>query len=152
MAGNLILGFSKCTKFNKCDLVVCMNIYPSLLILLYLFHSYSAQALNMLHLPGERRNEHFSFLVDPVLVYSGLIVSTGNCMVENMTINMNVSIRDKSPEGRWMCVCVCVSFHIGYLLSILVSDKWLLLCVFRTYMLCTLHMMTNTIIIVLFWS
>lgn len=42
--------------------------------------------------------DQFSFLDIPVAVYSGLIVSAGNCSVEN--INMNISIRDRQIDGK----------------------------------------------------
>ena len=40
------------------------------------------------------------FLDDPVVVYAGLVVSAGNCSVENMTMNVNISIRDRQLDGK----------------------------------------------------
>jgi len=43
--------------------------------------------------------EHVKFLGRPVVVYSILVVSAGNCTVDDNVLLMNVSIRDRSVEG-----------------------------------------------------
>lgn len=41
-----------------------------------------------------------SFLDSPVVVYAGLVVSAGNCSVQNMSLNMNISIRGRQLDGK----------------------------------------------------
>lgn len=41
------------------------------------------------------------FLETPVVVIAGLVVSAGNCSVENMIMHMNVSIRDRQVDCKF---------------------------------------------------
>ena len=65
----------------------------------------SVQVLNTLEpVINEGRAEHVRFLDSPVLVYTVLIVSAGNCTINNMTLHLNVSIRDKSFDGTFVAL------------------------------------------------
>lgn len=73
---------------------------PLLTVLILLLIRRSLQRLNTIarvNMDGVAE-DRVSFLDIPVAVYSGLIVSTGNCSVEN--INMNISIRDRQIDGK----------------------------------------------------
>ena len=61
----------------------------------------SLQRLNTLSpVTSEGGQDQVSFLDTPVAVYAGLVVSAGNCSVENLTLNVNISIRDRQIEGE----------------------------------------------------
>ncbi len=61
----------------------------------------SVQVLNTLAVvTSNGTSEHVQFLEQPVIAHSILVVSAGNCTVNDMILHLNVSIRDRSVEGE----------------------------------------------------
>lgn len=90
-----------------CGAAVCDSFFYSywLLAVCDSLHNYhyrqSQQRLNTIALFNheEGSQEEVYFLDTPVVVYGGLIVSASNCSIKNMTLKMNISIRDRQLDG-----------------------------------------------------